>query len=145
MPKPPTKIYLDTSAYLHLILRDKNFKLIEKTLKGSTICTSVLLIIETERNLVRLSRERKLTQKEFQRLMDKLRTDLHFMIIRNVSVDLALNNSFPAVSTPRTSDLIHLRTAEWFNTNGGIAGFLSCDIRQLSAAKEMGLVVISVL
>jgi hypothetical protein len=45
----------------------------------------------------------------------------------------------PAVATPRSLDLAHLRTALWFNSVDPIDRFLTNDEPQRQAAKELGL------
>jgi hypothetical protein len=43
------------------------------------------------------------------------------------------------VSTPRTLDLAHLRTALWFHAQEPLTRFVSLDAAQREAAKELGL------
>jgi hypothetical protein len=45
----------------------------------------------------------------------------------------------PAVSTPRSLDLVHLRTALSFNSVEPIDRFITSDEPQRQAAKELGL------
>jgi hypothetical protein len=45
----------------------------------------------------------------------------------------------PAVSTPRSLDLAHLRTALWFHDRQKLTRFVSLDERQSLAAQELGL------
>jgi hypothetical protein len=47
----------------------------------------------------------------------------------------------PAVATPRSLDLAHLRTALWFHAVEPIDRFLTMDESQAEAAKELGLPV----
>jgi hypothetical protein len=45
------------------------------------------------------------------------------------------------VSTPRSLDLAHLRTALWFHTAEPLDRFVTLDVSQEDAAKELGLPV----
>jgi hypothetical protein len=47
----------------------------------------------------------------------------------------------PAVSTPRSLDLAHLRTALWFHQQERLMRFVSLDEWQTIAARELGLPV----
>jgi len=51
------------------------------------------------------------------------------------------SNLLPAVATPRSLDLAHLRTALWFHAAERIDRFLTMDAAQEAAAKELGLPV----
>jgi hypothetical protein len=47
----------------------------------------------------------------------------------------------PLVSTPRSLDLVHLRTALWFHRERPLSRFVSLDTAQNQAARELGLPV----
>ena len=44
----------------------------------------------------------------------------------------------PIVSTPRSLDLAHLRTALWFHEREPLSRFVSLDTAQTQAARELG-------
>ena len=136
-----TRVYLDTSVYLAVLLGEKVPKIIVNLIQKSVLCSSTLILIETERNLIRLTRERLLTSKEYAILRERLTLDQEAFILRDLTPDLCLTADFPAVKTPRSSDLAHLRTAKWFLINGGLSKFLTLDHHQLAAAREMHLPV----
>ena len=46
-----------------------------------------------------------------------------------------------AVSTPRSLDLAHLRTAMWFHAREPLRRFVTLDEAQADAARELGLPV----
>ena len=48
----------------------------------------------------------------------------------------------PVVSTPRSIDLAHLRTALWFHGRERITRFVTLDDTQAQAAQELGLPVV---
>ena len=137
-------IYLDSSAYLALLLGDGRAKSIQKTLKGHKVCSSTLMLIEVERNLIRLSREGHIKSEDYAELMAKFKSDIELFIMRDVTADLALNTVFPVVRIPRSSDLTHLRTAHWFQKNESLNLFLTCDQAQSQAAEEIGLPILCV-
>lgn len=132
-------VYLDTSAYLAILLKEPGYDRILKTLKGQALCSSTLLLIEAERNLVHLSRQASLSLKDYEASFSRLRQDVERFLLRDLTMDLCLKPQFPAVRLPRSNDLIHLRTALWFQANYTLTIFVSCDEKQIKAAEEMGL------
>jgi hypothetical protein len=136
-------IYVDTSAYLSLLLGEKMGPKIEKVISNCGLCSSSFLVLEVERNLVRLSRERLISEKLFLKLLLRFKADREAFIFKDLQLDLCSNGSFPAVKTPRSSDLVHLRTAIWFRDHEKLDGFLTLDSHQLDSAKEFRLPVIT--
>jgi len=47
--------------------------------------------------------------------------------------------SMPVLSTPRSPDLAHLRTALWFHEQERLTRFVTLDESQILAAAEIGL------
>lgn len=136
-----SRVYIDSSAYLAILLNEpRSGDLLEET-KRKVLCSSVMLLIESERNIVRLSRQGVLADTEYDRACERLIRDKELFLLRDVTPDLCLSGLFPAVRTPRSIDLIHLRTARWFAEHGGLAKFITTDAVQLKAAEEIGLPV----
>lgn len=135
------RVYVDTSCYLAVLLGESQSKRIQTFLRGKIICSSVMLLIEAERNLVRLTREKLLRAPDYEIASGQLKRDRELFILRDVTTDICLSGVFPAIKTPRSIDLIHLRTVDWFLKNGGISAFLSLDQHQLEAAAELGFPV----
>ena len=134
--------YVDTSSYLAVLLGEKEAAATRKRLTGHVLCSSTLLLVEAERNLVRLAREHLLTLDQFQTAMDQLKADRELFIFRDFTLDLTLTAKFPLVRIPRSLDLIHLRTACWFAAEPeGLHHFETLDSAQAAAAMEMGLPV----
>ena len=132
--------YVDTSAYLAVLLGEKEATEVRKRLSGYALCSSTLLLLEAERNLVRMSRGGLLTLKEFENKAGRLRRDRELFVLRDLTPDLCLTGGFPAVRIPRSADLVHLRTAIWFASQPeGLARFETVDEAQAAAAMEMGL------
>ncbi len=133
------RVYLDTSAYLAVLLGEQGSQAVVRALSKRVPCSSAFLLIETERNLVRLSREKFLPATNYRRAMDQVREDREKFLFKNLSVDLCLTGSFPAVRIPRSSDLVHLRTALWFQQHGGLQFVMTFDEAQRDAAVDLGL------
>jgi hypothetical protein len=62
-------------------------------------------------------------------------------VLRDLTLDLCTSNVLPAVATPRSLDLAHLRTALWFHADERIDRFVTMDESQGEAARELGLPV----
>lgn len=133
------RIYLDSSAYLANLLDEKSGATVRSLVNDSIICSSALLILEAERTITLLARNRKITVSEHRDLMNQLEEDCESMILRDVGLDLCLHGLFPSIKTPRSLDLAHLRAAKWFQNNGGLQQFITLDEHQKEAAVEMGL------
>lgn len=133
------RIYLDTSVYLCILLGDVKASQIMKLTTRKELCSSTVLFLECERNLVRLSREKVITEDDCSLALDRLQQDLELFVTRDLTIDLALKGEFPPVRIPRSFDLAHLRTAKWFQQNGGIEQFLTLDRAQRLCAVDMGL------
>ena len=133
------RYYLDSSAYLSMLLGEEAGPDIERRTSGAEVFSSVLLVLETTRTLVRLSRERQISGREHASAMERLQQDLEVFDLCDVSLALCRSSTFPAVTIPRALDLAHLRTALMYHAEGPLTAFLSLDERQLLAARELGL------
>ena len=135
------RYYVDTSAYLCVVLGEAGSQRLAGELDGGQWLSSVLLALEAERTLVHLSRGGRLTPAELQNALDRLERDLEHFALRDLTVDLARWRVMPIVSTPRSLDLVHLRTALWFHQRHVLTRFVSLDAPQNQAARELGLPV----
>jgi hypothetical protein len=135
----PRRLYLDTSAYLCVLLGEDGATAIVNESRGAALLSSVLLVLETRRNLVRLAREGTLKPPEYKACLNRLEQDRKRFVLRDLTLDLCDSNVLPAVSTPRSLDLAHLRTALWFHSEEPINRFVTMDESQAEAAKELGL------
>jgi len=133
------RLYVDTSAYLCVLLGENGHKLLAKEMAGAELLSSVLLVLEATRNLVRLSRDRLLTPAELQLCLDRLATDRELFALRDLTLDLSSGTTMPVVTTPRSLDLAHLRTALWFHERAPLTRFVTLDETQAAAAREAGL------
>ncbi len=135
------RFYVDTSAYLCLLLGETGWQRLAAELDGAHLLSSVLLALEAERTLVHLSRAGRLTPAELQNALDRLGRDLDHFALRDLTVDLCRWRVLPIVSTPRSLDLAHLRTALWFHQRQALTRFVSLDAPQNQSARELGLPV----
>jgi hypothetical protein len=133
------RYYIDTSAYLCILLGEAAGTALSRELRGGQLLGSTLLVLETTRNLVRLSREGMLAPSALNACLDQVDLDLLQFQLRDLTFDLCRGRTLPAVSTPRTLDLAHLRTALWFHAQEPLTRFVSLDAAQREAARELGL------
>ena len=134
-------MYLDTSAYLCILLAEDGAQRLSEETAGAELLSSVLLVLEARRNLVRLAREGTLKPEPYKACMDRLDDDTDYFALRDFTLDLCASTPLPAIATPRSLDLAHLRTALWFHAAERIERFVTLDTSQEQAAKELGLPV----
>jgi hypothetical protein len=134
-------LYVDTSAYLCILLGEDGAQALSEQTAGAELVSSVLLVLEARRNLIRLAREGTLKAEPYKRCMERLEEDTALFVLRDLTLDLCASNLLPAVATPRSLDLAHLRTALWFHAADRLHRFLTVDASQAQAAKELGLPV----
>jgi PIN domain nuclease of toxin-antitoxin system len=135
------RLYLDTSAYLCILLAEEGWEDLSKETGGADLLSSVILILEARRNLIRLAREGALKPEQYKTCIERVGQDTSFFVLRDVTLDLCQSNLLPAVTTPRSLDLAHLRSALWFHAGEGIDRFVTRDSSQEQAARELGLPV----
>ena len=141
-PRPkPRRLYLDTSAYLCVLLAEDGSERLSAETDGAELLSSVLLILEARRNLTRLTREGRLNPGQYAAYIDRLEQDTQLFVLRDLTLDLCQSSVLPAVITPRSLDLAHLRTALWFHRDEAIVRFVTLDGSREQAAKELGLPV----
>ena len=62
-------------------------------------------------------------------------------VLHDLTLDICRSTIVPAVMTPGSLDLAHLRTALWFHGAEPIDRFVTMDTSQAQSAKELGLPV----
>ena len=134
-------MYVDTSAYLCLLLGEAGWEPLAREFAGAQLLSSVLLVLETERTLVHLSRAGRLSPEDLQSALDRIERDLDHFSLRDLTLDLCRSRVLPIVSTPRSLDLAHLRTALWFHQEQALTRFATLDAVQSRGARELGLPV----
>lgn len=135
----PRRLYLDTSAYLCMLLREQGSEALTRETAGAELLSSVLLILEARRNLVRLTRDGALQPEQYKECLARVEQDTDFFLLSDLTLAICQSNTMPAISTPRSLDLVHLRTALLFNAVERIDRFITNDESQRQAAKELGL------
>lgn len=135
------RLYLDTSAYLCVLLAEDGADRLSAATEGAELLSSVLLTLEARRTLTRLAREGTLTPEQYAACLDRVEQDAPIFVLRDVTLDLCQSGDLPAVITPRSLDLVHLRTALWFHRAQPIDRFVTMDTSQHQAARELGLPV----
>jgi hypothetical protein len=140
-PRARRRLYLDTSAYLCILLAEDGSDRLSEESEGAELLTSALLVLEARRNLIHLAREGVLTPEQYKACMDRVEQDIALLAIRDLTLDLCAAHPLPAVATPRTLDLAHLRTALSFHRDQRLDRFVTMDTAQKAAAKELGLPV----
>jgi len=133
------RYYVDTSAYLCVLLGETGWERITRALDGGQLLSSALLALEAERTLVQLSRAGRLSPEDVQNAVERLGRDLSQFVLRDLTLDLCRSRVMPIISTPRSLDLAHLRTALWFHEREPLRRFVSLDAAQTQAARELGL------
>jgi hypothetical protein len=108
---------------------------------GAELLSSVLLALEARRNLVRLARQGSLEPEQYKACIERLEYDITVFSLRDLTLDLCRSATMPAITTPRSLDLAHLKTALWFHAGERIDRFVTMDVSQQDAAKELGLPV----
>ena len=73
--------------------------------------------------------------------MDRVDEDTQVIRLRDLTLDLCASNLVPAITTPRSLDLAHMRTALWFHAAEPLTRFVTLDVSQRQAARELGLPV----
>ncbi len=134
-------MYLDTSAYLCILLGEEGAARLSDETADAELLSSVLLVLEARRNLIRLAREGSLSPEQYKTCTDRVEQDIELFLLRDLTLDLCESNMLPAVATPRSLDLAHLRTALWFHAEERLERFVTMDASQEDAAKELGLPV----
>lgn len=139
--EPSSRYYVDTSAYLCVVLGEAGHEAVVEELSGAFLYSSTLLVLEATRNLIRLSRAGDLPPADLERCLAQLASDSSVFALRDLTLDLCHGRTMPVVSTPRSLDLAHLRTALWFHAREPLTRFVTLDNAQAQAARELGLPV----
>lgn len=135
------RLYLDTSAYLCMLLGEAGSERLSDETARAELLSSVLLVLEARRNLIRLAREGALATGDYEICLGRVEQDTSLLVLRDLTLDLCQSAVLPAVTTPRSLDLVHLRSALWFHAADRIDRFVTLDVAQQQSARELGLPV----
>ena len=137
----PRRLYVDTSAYLSILLGEDGSDELARQSQDAELLSSVLMVLEATRNLVRLARDGSLKPDQYKACVERLAIDIQGYVLRDLTLDLCRSNLMPAATTPRSLDLVHLRTALSFHAEEPLDRFLTSDAALHQAARELGLPV----
>ena len=73
--------------------------------------------------------------------MERVEEDTQILVLRDLTLDRCASNILPAIATPRSLNLAHVRTALWFHAAEPVTRFVTMDASQRQAARELGLPV----
>ncbi|MGH9657318.1 MAG: hypothetical protein ACRD96_02180, partial [Bryobacteraceae bacterium] len=96
-----------------ILLAEEGAERLSAATAGAELLSSVLLVLEARRTLVRLAREGALKPEQYKACLDRVADDTNLLMLRDLTLDLCVSNLLPAITTPRSLDLAHLRTALW--------------------------------
>lgn len=133
------RYYVDTSAYLCILLAESGWQPLAEELADSELLSSVLLVLETNRNLIRLAREGSLSADQYASCVERVRQDQSLFTLRDLTLDLCESSPVPPITTPRSLDLAHLRTALWFHEEQPLTRFITMDDGLRRSARDLGL------
>jgi hypothetical protein len=86
-PPKPARLYLDTSAYLCILLAEAGSERLSRETAGSELLSSVLLVLEAKRNLIRLTREGVLTPEQYAACMARIDEDVERFVFGDLTLD----------------------------------------------------------
>lgn len=136
------KVFLDTSAFAKRYVAEQGSdKVIALSDKADSLTVSIICMPELISTLSRLVREKRITNKEYQRLKRDATADLADADICQITPDVLTSVVKLLESHPlRAMDAIHIGCALAVKADV----FVSADIRQLAAARKAGLKIIDV-
>jgi hypothetical protein len=134
-----SRLYIDTSAYISILVSEHGHERLSRETQNAELLSSVLLILEARRNVIRLGREGTLDADECQRALERIDRESNGFVLRDLTIDLCDASPMPVLTTPRSLDLAHLRTALWFHAEAKLDRFVTVDANQRRAARELGL------
>jgi uncharacterized protein len=137
----PSWIYVDTSAYLKIFLKEKGSDKARKLAKGNRLLASAILTSECFSAFSRRRQEKEIDDKTFDRLVNRVKKDLPYIEIVRLTDDvLRRTEEILLHSTVRTLDAVHIASALLFQESTGIAlTFVTSDRRQAEFTDDNGL------
>ena len=141
LPHNPRWIYIDTSTYLKLFLKEKGSDKARKLVKENSLLSSAILTSESFSALSRRRQGKEIDDKMFDRLVNRIKKDLPYIEIIKLTDDV-LKTAEEVIlrSTVRTLDAIHIASALLFRELTGIElTFVTSDKKQEESAKNEGL------
>jgi predicted nucleic acid-binding protein len=134
-------IYIDTSTYLKLFLKEKGSDKAKKLVKENSLLSSAILTSESFSALSRRKQGKEIDDKMFDRLVNRIKKDLHYIEIVKLTDDVLKKTEEVILrSTARTLDAIHIASALLFQELTEIELiFITSDKKQEEVARHEGL------
>jgi predicted nucleic acid-binding protein len=137
----PPWIYIDTSAYLKIFLKEKGSDKVRKLVKENRLLVSAILTSECFSAFSRRRQGKEIDDKTFDRLVNRVKKDLPYLEIVRLTDDvLRRTEEILLQSTVRTLDAVHIASALLFQESTGIyLTFVTSDKKQAEFAHDKGL------
>ena len=137
----PPWIYIDTSAYLKIFLKEKGSDKVRKLVKENSLLASAILTSECFSAFSRRRQGKEIDDKTFDRLVNRVKKDLPYIEIVRLTDDvLRRTEELLLQSTVRTLDAVHVASALLFQESTGIdLTFVTSDKKQAEFTNDKGL------
>lgn len=137
----PPWIYIDTSAYLKIFLKEKGSDQVRKLVKENSLLASAILTSECFSAFSRRRQGKEIDDKTFDRLVNRVKKGLPYIeIVRLTDEVLMRTEEILLHSTVRTFDAVHIASALLFQESTGIdLTFVTSDKRQAEFTHKKGL------
>ncbi len=134
-------IYVDTSAFLKLIIRESGTERMRRLVKEHRLLSSSVIAVECRSAVARRRREGKLIGSELDRALARIEEGLEAVEMVLVSDPvLELAGAIVLRSVSRTMDALHIASAFSFQDDAGMdVTFVTADRKQHQAARGEGL------
>ena len=137
----PPWIYIDTSAYLKIFLKEKGSDKVRKLVKENSLLASAILTSECFSAFSRRRQGKEINDKTFDMLVNRVKKDLPYLEIVRLTDDvLRRAEEILLHSTVRTLDAVHIASALLFQESTGIdLTFVTSDKKQAEFTNNKGL------
>jgi len=134
-------VYLDTSAFLKLYIKEKGSERVRKLAKENHILSSSMLMVESLSALARRRQAGDIEETGFDHVLKRLKEGVLAVETVRVTEDvLDLAGEITLRSMARTMDAVHIASAGLFQDGTGIkTAFITADKKQHDAALSEGL------
>ncbi|TLD42980.1 MAG: hypothetical protein JETT_0663 [Candidatus Jettenia ecosi] len=114
----PPWIYIDTSAYLKIFLKEKGSDKVRKLVREKRLLVSTILTSECFSAFSKRRQGNEIDDKTFKRLVNRVKKDVPYIEIIRLTDDVLRRTEAILLYLPvRTLDAVHIASALLFNTN----------------------------
>lgn len=137
----PRWIYIDTSAYLKIFLKEKGSDKVRRLVKENRLLASAILTSECFSAFSRRRQAKEIDDKTFDRLVNRVKKDLPYIEIVRLTDDvLRKTEEILLHATVRTLDAVHIASALLFQESTGVVlTFVTSDKKQAEFTNDKGL------